>query len=107
VDTLIADAPTPFAKACEAIRTKRCLELIYDGHRRVVEAHVAGTTHNGEALLRAWQVRGGSSSGRFVGWKMFRLAHVESVRLTAEHSQAPREGYRRDDPAIVRIVCQV
>jgi hypothetical protein len=107
VGTLIADDRVPFAQACEAIRTARCLELTYAGHRRVVEVHVAGTTHDGEALMRAWQVSGGSSSGQPVGWKMFRLARVESARLSTEPSQAPRTGYRRDDPAIAHVVCQV
>ena len=107
MDTIPAGNQTPFAKVCEAIRTARCLELTYAGHRRVVEAHVAGTTHDGEALFRAWQVSGGSSSGRPIGWKMFRLAQVESLRLSAEHSQAPRSDYQRDDPTIVRIACQV
>jgi hypothetical protein len=98
---------TSFAQACEAIRTSRCLELTYAGHHRLVEVHVAGRTRDGEALIRVWQVRGGSSSSRPTGWKMLRLAEVTSAGLSAEPSHAPREGYRHDDPTIVRIVCQV
>jgi hypothetical protein len=102
-----ADDRTSFTQVCEAIRTARCLELTYAGHRRVVEVHVAGHTRDGEALVRAWQVRGGSSSGQPTGWKLFRLAQVCSARVSAEPSQAPRADYQRSDPTLVHIVCQI
>jgi len=107
VDTLIANGRTPFAPVCEAIRTARCLELTYAGHRRVVEAHIAGAARDGTALVLAWQVRGGSSSGQPAGWKMFHLDRVAGAQLSAEPSQAPRAGYRRDDRTIVHVVCRV
>ena len=93
--------------ACEAIATARCLALTYAGHDRVVEVHVAGYTRQGEPLMRAWQVRGGSESGEPVGWKTFDLHRVTVLRLSPERSRAPRDGYQRIDPAIHRIVCQV
>ena len=100
-------ALAPLAQACEAIATARRLALSYAGHDRVVEVHVAGYTRQGEPLMRAWQVRGGSESGEPVGWKTFDLLRVTSLRLSPERSRAPRDGYQRIDPAIHRIVCQV
>jgi hypothetical protein len=100
-------ALAPLAQVCEAIAKARRLALTYAGHDRVVEVHVAGYTRQGEPLMRAWQVRGGSESGEPVGWKMFRMEDVAAVRLTSERSQAPRPDYAPNDPAIARIVCQV
>ena len=60
-----------------------------------------------EPRMRAWQVRGGSESGEPVGWKTFDLHRVTVLRLSPERSRAPRDGYRRIDPAIHRVVCQV
>ena len=90
-----------FALPCEAIATARCLRLTYDGHDRTVEVHVAGTARDGEAWMRVWQVRGGSSSSPPFGWRTFRLSQV-----TGERSRAPRAGYTPDDPLIVHVVCQ-
>lgn len=95
------------AQACEAIAKSRRLALTYAGHDRVVEVHVAGHARQGEPLMRAWQVRGGSESGEPVGWKMFRMEDVTALRLTDERSLAPRPDYEPHDPAIVRIVCQI
>ena len=100
-------AEQAFAQACEAIAKARRLALTYAGHDRVIEVHVAGYTRQDEPLMRAWQVRGGSESGEPVGWKMFRMQDVSTMRLTAERSLAPRPDYEPSDPAIVRIVCQV
>jgi hypothetical protein len=100
-------ALAPLAQACEAIANARRLALTYAGHDRVVEVHVAGYARQGEPLMRAWQVRGGSESGEPVGWKMFRIEDVTAMRLTDERSRAPRPDYEPNDPAIVRIVCQI
>ena len=97
----------PFAAVCDAVSNARYLELSYGGHARVVEVHIVGTSRDGEALMRVWQVRGGSVSGEPAGWKMFHLDRVTAMRLTDEPSRAPRPGYQRNDPAIVRVICQV
>jgi hypothetical protein len=93
--------------ACEAVEKGCCLELQYDGYSRIVEVHVAGTNREGSALLRGWQVRGGSVSGERAGWKLFRLDEARGALLFEERSQAPQTGYKRDDPAIAFIRCQV
>jgi len=93
--------------ACSALRAKKCLELRYDGCSRVVEVHAAGYTKDGNAIMRVWQVRGGSVSGERAGWKLMRADETFSAHPTDEASQAPRPGYKRDDAAMARIVCQV
>jgi hypothetical protein len=93
--------------ACGAIRQKRLLELKYDGFSRRVEVHAVGYTKAGHAVMRAWQVSGGSKSGERVGWKLVRLAEALDAAISAEPAEAPRRGYKRGDKAIDRIVCEV
>jgi hypothetical protein len=93
--------------ACEALAKRRCLELRYDGFTRIVEVHAVGSTKDGTLILRVWQVHGGSSSGEMAGWKMMRLDDVRSGHITEFPSGAPRDGYRRGDPAMSDIICQL
>jgi hypothetical protein len=93
--------------ACEALNSKRRLELRYDGHTRIVEVHAAGRNKLGEAVMLVWQVEGGSSTGTSTGWRRLKLDEIRSAALTDQASAAPREGYLRNDPTIARILCQL
>ncbi|GJD96919.1 hypothetical protein [Methylobacterium iners] len=93
--------------ACQALREKRRLEIRYDGYTRVVEVHACGTTSDGNAVMRVWQVRGGSESGERTGWKLLRLDETRSLELLEETSEAPRRGYAKNDKAIAHIRCQM
>ena len=93
--------------ACEALRRKRLLELSYDGYSRAVEVHAVGWSKDGCAIMRAWQVRGGSASGERSGWKLMRLDEASASRVLDEASEAPRRGYKRGDAAMSRIACEL
>ena len=93
--------------ACDALRQARVLELRYDGSTRSVEVHAVGYSRPGHAVMRAWQVRGGSASGERVGWKLMRLDEASAAHVTDEPSEAPRRGYKRGDPLLERIICEV
>jgi YD repeat-containing protein len=94
--------------ACEALASGKRLELRYDGYSRVVEVHVTGYSREGNALMRVWQVRGGSESGEPIGWKLMRLDESFSGQIINEKSVAPRPGYKRDDAAMKGgIKCQL
>lgn len=94
-------------EACEALNSGKCLELRYDGYSRVVEVHAAGYTKNDNAIMRVWQVRGGSVHGERTGWKLMRLDEAASAHVINEPSGAPRHGYKRGDSAMARIACEI
>jgi hypothetical protein len=94
-------------EACAALSAAKCLELQYNGFARVVEVHAVGYSTAGNPVMRAWQVRGGSSSQEPVGWKLMRLDEARSAALTNEPSQAPRPGYKPGDKGMSRIVCEL
>lgn len=93
--------------ACNALHRSLRLELIYDGFSRVIEVHAVGTTQDGNEIMRAWQVRGGSDSGERSGWKIFRLDEALAAHVINEKSEAPRHGYKRGDKAMAFIQCQI
>ena len=92
---------------CDALKAQKVMEVLYDGYFRAVEVHAVGTTKDGNAIMRVWQVRGGSQSGETQGWKLLRLDEARGGKLLDEESQAPRRGYRRNDSAMTSITCQL
>jgi predicted DNA-binding transcriptional regulator YafY len=104
---LKAEGKLSFPIACEAIKTAKRLELRYDGHTRVVEVHAVGVSKDGHSIMRAWQVRGGSSGNKAIPWKLFRLDEATGLQIIDEKSEAPRDGYKRGDRAMARIVCEL
>ena len=92
---------------CDAVRMAQCIELRYDGYRRLVEVHAYGVTKAGHDVMLVWQVSGRSAHDEPVGWKMLRLDETSGVSLATETSQAPRKDYRRGSKAMQTIYCQV
>lgn len=93
--------------ACDALTKGCCLEIRYDGYIRVVEVHAVGWTKDDNAVMRVWQLRGGSVRNEPIGWKLLRLDETIGSVILDEKSSAPRPGYKRGDKAMARIVCQL
>jgi hypothetical protein len=93
--------------ACDALKSRRRLELNYNGLIRVVEVHAVGFTQNSDLVARVWQVRGGSADSNNIGWKLLRLEQASGGAIINETSDAPRAGYKVGDRAIQRILCEV
>jgi hypothetical protein len=93
--------------ATEAMQSGRCVELGYDGHRRVVEVHAVGYTRLAEPMMLVWQVRSTQPGSKAPGWRWLKLADIKGAVLSEQRSKAPREGYLRNDKTLTRIVDQV
>ena len=93
--------------ACAALRSGHVLQLRYDGYTREVEVHAVGFTKDDNAVMRVWQVAGGSVSNEPVGWKLLQLDDTVEAVVTTERSMAPRPGYNPADPVMKVITCQL
>jgi hypothetical protein len=93
--------------ACAALRSGHVLQLRYDGFTRDVEVHAVGFTDDDNAVMRVWQVAGGSISNEPVGWKLLPLEEGVEAVVTTARSMAPRDGYNPADPVMKVITCQL
>jgi hypothetical protein len=93
--------------ACTALQSGLVLQLKYDGYTRDVEVHAVGTTKESHAVMRVWQIAGGSVSNEPVGWKLLRLDEATGAFVTKLKSLAPRPGYKRGDKVMSYIQCQL
>lgn len=93
--------------ACEALKSKRVLELRYSGYFRCVEVHTIGFSSKDQPVMRVWQTGGGSVHGETTGWKLLRLDEAEGASISEIPSAAPRSGYKRGDRAMKRIICEI
>jgi hypothetical protein len=93
--------------ACEALRSGHVLELQYDGYSRLIEVHAVGFTKDDNAVMKAWQVGGGSVSNEPSGWKLLRLDEATGAVVPHQKSLAPRPDYHAGDEVMQVITCQV
>jgi hypothetical protein len=90
-----------------SIKNLQLLSFTYDGFSRVVEPHTYGIDTKGHAALRAYQVRGGSESGEYVGWKLFHVNEMLGLTVLSEHFSCARPKYKRGDSVFSTIHAQL
>jgi len=92
---------------CDAIQNMNLLQFQYHGHLRIVLPGTYGIDEKGQRTLRAYQVKGSSSSGRIPDWRIFHESGISSLTVLAEKfSQKPPE-YVRGDKLFSTILCQL
>jgi hypothetical protein len=91
---------------CSAINGRQLLELRYHGYVRTVEPYAYGRDKNGDALLRCFQISGGSESGQPTGWKLLKVADAFAIN-EQKATFMSRPEYRRGDKAIAFMFCQL
>jgi hypothetical protein len=92
---------------CEAIRKRTLLEFEYKGLRRVVQPYCHGISTRGMESLRAVQVRGSSSSGRFGQGKFWTVSEIVNPRLLDETFVPDDPGYNPNDSGMKYIHCRI
>ena len=91
---------------CAAIKSKHRLLFNYDGLPREIEPHAHGTSRTGKEVVRGFQTDGQSSSGP-LGWRLWDLAKMKSLRVSNSTFTDPRPGYVRGDSHMTPVHCEL
>jgi len=91
---------------CDAIENKRHLALNYNGLPREIEPHAHGISLAGNEVVRGYQTDGQSSSEQ-LGWRLWDVAKMESLRVCQSTFSSPRPGYVRGDSKMRPVHCEL
>ena len=81
-------------KIREAISNKKALRFHYDASVRIVEPYCFGESVAGVDVLRAYQIRGYSSSSSLPkGWRLFVVSEITNMTILEDETF---DGKRRD-----------
>lgn len=93
-------------KIISAIKNRNVITFYYEGAPRIVEPHCYGITTANNEGLRAFQIGGYSSSGKW-GWKMYDLSKADDIVVMEEQYEGPRPGYQRGDKGMSKIYAEL
>ncbi len=91
---------------CAAIKSKHHLVFNFDGLPREIEPHGHGISSTGKEVVRGFQTAGQSSSGP-LGWRLWDVAKMKSLRVSAATFSEARPGYARGDSYMHPVHCEV
>lgn len=83
------------------------LQFKYEFHTKIVEPYMLGVDKEEHEVLLAYRITGGSESGEFPDWELFRLDKMQEITSIAETFTEVRAGYRRGDSRMVEIYCEL
>ena len=92
---------------CVAINGQHLLRFYYDLGWRTVEPHAHGMSTAGNEVLRAFQTQDVSAPGEPVNWKLFRVDWISNLEWLEATFSEPRPGYKRGDPQMTQIYCEL
>ena len=93
-------------RICEAIRNRNHLAFNYNGLPREIEPHAHGISSKGKEIVRGYQT-GGQSSSEPLGWRLWDVAKMESLRVCQSTFSSPRPGYVRGDSKMRSVHCEL
>ena len=92
---------------CAAIAGRHLISFVYDGHERVVIPAAHGThVTTGNAVLRAYQIRGTSSTRPIPLWDLFLTDKMQHPQILDETFADDPPQFRRGDKHI-NICCEL
>jgi len=92
---------------CKAINSRKIISFMYEGGRRYVEPYCYGILKNRNEALRAYQIKGYSSSGKKFGWKLFHISKMKGIKLESDGFNEIRPKYNPNDSAISKTFCNI
>jgi len=92
---------------CKAIREKRILTFMYDGHPRVVEPHCYGLTRTGKEAIRCYQTGGTGVKPDVTPWHLMTVAKMMNLQILEDSFSTTRPGYKRGDEHMTTIFEQL
>ncbi|RLJ52133.1 WYL domain-containing protein [Litoreibacter meonggei] len=90
------------APLCEAAKTNRVVELIYDKDvskgclPRLVDVHQVAIGKNGKLYVHGWQTRGCTKGRDFAAERIFRLDKIKFVELIEGDFDKKSQSIKRD-----------
>lgn len=94
-------------KLCNAIKEKKQAKISYKGHERIINPHLIGIHKDtGNKVLRAFHVKGYSSSGDKPGWRLFSINKIVNVQVLDTNFQT-QQGYNPNNKVISEFICRI
>lgn len=88
----------------QAICMHKVVAFTYEQQIRIVEPFLTGRhRRTGRIHLRAWQIGGGSKSGKSPNWRLYEINKIKQLRITDDSFRGMRPGYNRDDEDMDQI----
>lgn len=91
----------------KAIKNKQLLEFAYNKKVRVVEPYTFGVSTKGNDTLSAYQIDGGSTSSKDLGWRQFSIDAIQNLILLDKKFEMIREDYTPNDSRMSHIYSTV
>jgi hypothetical protein len=92
---------------CEAIGQRLLLEFDYNGSRRLVQPYCHGVSTTGQESLRAIQVGGSPGSKLISSGKLWTVAKMSNLKLSAQTFKPNDPHYNPQDSAMQSIHCRI
>ena len=92
---------------CSAIANKNYVEFEYEGYpRKAIPFATGNHATTGNKVMRALQVAGGSSSGKFDFPKLFEVSKITNFKILDDNFDIP-ERFEKGDEHIHPIDCEL
>ena len=95
------------AIVCDAIRTHRLLQFIYDGYARLLEPHLYGINTQDHEILSGYLVGGWSATEIEPGWRNYLVRDMYDLQALAESFEGPRSGFNPASARYRQVFCRL
>ena len=95
-------------KVCSAIKEKRLMSFMYNGHLRIVIPATHGALGSvGIEGFRGYQIGGTRDAGTIPNWGLFHISKMQNFQILEEGFTELPPLYKREDRGFSKIHCQL